>query len=113
LCSIFAENLHKLKDLEYLNLAVNNIRQIENLDRCESLTKLDLTLNFISDLVSVDELKANELLRELWVLFHQARRSLLTARIPTPRYLVGNPCAKLQGYRKFVVGTLPQLKVSS
>jgi Leucine-rich repeat (LRR) protein len=65
--AVFTENLHKLKDLEYLNLAVNNIRRIENLDRCESLTKLDLTLNFIGDLVSVEELKANGLLKELWV----------------------------------------------
>jgi protein TilB len=31
------ENLSKLKDLEYLNLAINNISKIENLEGCESL----------------------------------------------------------------------------
>jgi len=41
------ENLNKLKDLEYLNLAVNNIKKIENIENCESLKKLDLTLNFV------------------------------------------------------------------
>ena len=67
------ENLHKLKDLEYLNLAVNNVRRIENLRPCESLRKLDLTLNFISDLLSVEELKDNDLLHELWVCSDKAR----------------------------------------
>lgn len=32
------ENLEKLKELEYLNLAVNNISTIEGLEQCESLT---------------------------------------------------------------------------
>jgi protein TilB len=32
------ENLEKLKELEYLNLAVNNISLIENLEQNESLT---------------------------------------------------------------------------
>jgi protein TilB len=31
------ENLNKLKELEYLNLALNNISKIENIERCESL----------------------------------------------------------------------------
>ena len=31
------ENLEKLKELEYLNLAVNNVSMIENLEHCESL----------------------------------------------------------------------------
>ena len=29
-----------------LNLAVNNIRRVQNLQRCESLRCLDLSLNF-------------------------------------------------------------------
>ena len=41
------ENLNKLKELEYLNMAVNNVRVIENIEACESLKKLDLTLNFV------------------------------------------------------------------
>ena len=31
------ENLNRLKELEYLNLALNNISLIEGIDRCESL----------------------------------------------------------------------------
>jgi len=31
------ENLSKLKELEYLNLAVNSVSVIENLSNCESL----------------------------------------------------------------------------
>ena len=42
-------NLHRLKELEYANFAVNSVRKIENLQRCESLTKLDLTMNFAGE----------------------------------------------------------------
>lgn len=66
------ENLNKLKKLEYLNLAINNIEKIENLEGCESLQKLDLTLNFIGELTSVENLTENIHLREL--------------------FLTGNPC---------------------
>lgn len=31
------ENLQKLKELEYLNLALNNIKIIEGIEQCESL----------------------------------------------------------------------------
>lgn len=31
------ENLNKLKELEYLNLALNNITKIEGIENCESL----------------------------------------------------------------------------
>jgi protein TilB len=41
------ENLTKLRELEYLNLALNNIRVIEGIENCESLMKLDLTVNFV------------------------------------------------------------------
>ena len=70
--TICVENLHKLKKLEYLNLAINNIEKIENLSACESLQKLDLTLNFIGDLTSVESLRDNIHLVEL--------------------FLTGNPC---------------------
>lgn len=83
------ENLHKLKKLEYLNLSLNNIEVIENLEQLESLTKLDLTLNFIGDLQSVQSLRDNYNLRDL--------------------ILTGNYCAKYDGYRHFVIATLPQL----
>lgn len=58
---------------------------------CESLQKLDLTVNFVGKLSSVESLKQNLHLREL--------------------YLVGNPCADFHGYRQYVVAVLPQLQV--
>jgi protein TilB len=83
------ENIHMLKRLKYLNLAVNNIKVIEGLDGCESLERLDLTLNFIGDLTSIANLRGNIFLETL--------------------YLTGNPCTQIEGYRKFVIQTLPQL----
>ena len=87
---LFTENVSKLKELEYLNLALNNIERIENLEGCESLKKLDLTLNFIGEITSVHNLKGNISLENL--------------------YLTGNPCTDFPGYRKFIVNALPQLK---
>ncbi|KXZ50719.1 hypothetical protein GPECTOR_15g403 [Gonium pectorale] len=80
------------QDLEYLNLAVNNISKLQNLQRCESLKKLDLTINFVSKagLLTVESLRANIHLEEL--------------------YLLGNPCTDWHGYRQYVVAKLPQLK---
>lgn len=83
------ENLHKLKNLEYLNLSLNNIEIIEHLQALESLKKLDLTLNFIGNLQSVENLRANYNLSEL--------------------ILTGNYCANYRGYRNFVIATLSQL----
>jgi len=79
------------QDLHYLNLAVNNITKVQNLQRCESLAKLDLTINFIpkAGLLSLASLGGNHALREL--------------------FLVGNPCADWPGYRQYVLGALPQL----
>lgn len=85
-----SENLTKLKKLEYLNLALNNIERVENLDGCESLNKLDLTLNFIGEITSIRSLRKNEFLRDL--------------------FLNGNPCTDFKGYREFVVVTLPQVE---
>ncbi|XP_027754274.1 protein tilB homolog isoform X2 [Empidonax traillii] len=84
------ENVSKLKKLEYLNVALNNIERIENLEGCEELKKLDLTANFIGELSSVESLKHNIHLKEL--------------------FLTGNPCTEFEGYRQFVVATLHQLK---
>jgi hypothetical protein len=79
------------QDLQYLNLAVNNITKLQNLQRCESLAKLDLTINFVPNagLLSLASLTGSHALREL--------------------FLVGNPCADWAGYRPYVVGLLPQL----
>eukprot|EP00111_Clytia_hemisphaerica_P020031 TCONS_00059073-protein len=83
------ENIHQLKKLEYLNLALNNILVIENLKGCESLKKLDLTVNFVGKITSIESLKGNEFLRDM--------------------YLTGNPCTEYVGYRDYVIATLPQL----
>lgn len=48
-----------------MNLSINNIERVENLEGCESLKKLDLTLNFIGDILSVGNLKKNIFLEEL------------------------------------------------
>ena len=57
-----------MKDLEYLNMALNNVSKIEGLDKCEFLHKLDLTVNFV-DLdeleASITHLKDREHLRDL------------------------------------------------
>ncbi|KAH7821942.1 putative Leucine-rich repeat containing protein [Monocercomonoides exilis] len=84
------ENLHKLKNLEYLNLALNLITRVENLERCESLQKLDLTCNFVVELTSVESLSQNP------------RFSIL--------YLTGNPCTEYTNYRAFVISVIPQLR---
>ncbi|XP_076630081.1 touch insensitive larva B [Colletes latitarsis] len=84
------ENLARLKRLEYLNLALNNIEVIENLEGLENLKKLDLTVNFIGDLRGVERLRCNEHLEQL--------------------FLMGNPCADYDGYRKYAIATLMQLK---
>lgn len=51
------ENLGKLRELEYLNLALNNISLIEGIENCDSLTKLDLTCNFIEAKDLVESLR--------------------------------------------------------
>lgn len=84
------ENLFHLKRLWYLNLAINNIKVIENLEGLESLKRLDLTLNFIGDLTSIQNLQANPNLTQL--------------------HLTGNPCTDIEGYRYYVIDTLPQVE---
>jgi protein TilB len=84
------EGLTHLKYLTYLNLAVNNITEIGGLEGCESLVKLDLTLNFIADPSTTVKLRANIFLEIL--------------------HLTGNACTHVAGYRHFVVQALPQLK---
>mmetsp|Transcript_22884 Transcript_22884/g.45902 ORF Transcript_22884/g.45902 Transcript_22884/m.45902 type:complete len:574 (-) Transcript_22884:144-1865(-) len=72
-------DLKFLKRLEYLNLALNNVRKIEGVEGMEWLRKLDLTLNFVGveDLEeSVDNLRECGSLEEL--------------------FLVGNPCMMVE-----------------
>ena len=81
-----------LQELQYLNLALNNLTRVQNLEGCESLEKLDLTVNFIdkAGLNSLRALRSNKQLREL--------------------FLTGNPCTEWQGYRQYVIALLPQLQ---
>lgn len=87
------EGLNKLKELDYLNLALNNISMIEGVENCESLRKLDLTVNFV-DIEMLEEsiynLKANIMLEDL--------------------YLLGNPCQEWAGFKQYVIAHLPRLK---
>jgi protein TilB len=88
------ENLHHMKDLEYLNLALNNVSKIEGLANCEFLKKLDLTVNFIDfDTLeeSIDHLCNRVNLQDL--------------------YLMGNPAqASWENFQCYVIAKLPQLK---
>ena len=65
-----------MKDLEYLNLALNNVSKIEGLSNCEFLKKLDLTLNFV-DLdeleASIDHLVPLTNLREIFMMGNPAQ----------------------------------------
>ncbi|XP_006814401.1 dynein axonemal assembly factor 11-like, partial [Saccoglossus kowalevskii] len=56
---------------------------------CESLKKIDLTVNFVGELTSIECLKNSYNLQEL--------------------FLTGNPCVNYEGYRQYVIATLPQL----
>lgn len=88
------ENLFHLKDLVYLNLALNNIAAIEGLHNCEFLSKLDLTVNFIDfDTLkgSIEHLQSRSNLKEL--------------------FMMGNPSEHLwrEDFSLYVVAKLPQL----
>ena len=80
-----------LQELEQLNVAINNITRVQNLQKCESLRKLDLTANFIDKAAvpTLCSLQHNQGLREL--------------------HLLGNSCTSWHSYRAYVVGSLPQL----
>lgn len=75
------ENLRKLKELKYLNLALNNISLIEGIGRCESLEKLDLTCNFVEAkdyLESLRNLQKCEAIREIFLLGTRVFKSFRT-----------------------------------
>ena len=87
------ENLNHMKELEYVNLALNNIQKIEGLQSCEFLKKLDLTANFID----VDTLESS--------MNHLAPRDRLK-----DLYLMGNPAeAEWSHFKSYVIAKLPQL----
>ena len=74
-----------------MNVALNNLTYIDHLHRCESLQKLDLSVNFVATdaLSSVTTLQHNTGLREL--------------------HLLGNPCTAWPQHRQYVIAVLPQL----
>lgn len=132
LCKCFSsvlvsENLNKLKELQYLNLALNNIEKIENLERCESLDKLDFTLNFIGELTSITNLRDNYNLRLLYmtgnpctgknenfILFLNIDfKSRNKMKISIKKLILNyqlNIFTDYVGYRDYVVSVLPQLE---
>ena len=87
------EHLNHLKELEYLNMALNNVSKIEGLQNCEHIHKLDFTANFVDvDHLeeSMDNLTSRNMLREL--------------------YMMGNPSqAEWPNFQLYVVARLPQL----
>jgi len=84
------ENLGRLRELNYLNMCLNNVQKIENLENNEALEKLDLTCNFVRYPLCIEKLQVNKRLEEL--------------------HLMGNPVTDDEDYRAFTVATLPQLK---
>jgi len=86
------EGLNKLKELEYVNFAVNSISLIEGVRGCESLQKLDFTLNFI-DVEDLEESMDN------------------LAELPDFRelYFIGNPATDWEHYKDYIVAKLPHL----
>ncbi len=54
-CISQIENLGRMRDLRYLNLAMNCVERVgRGLEPCESLTRLDLTLNFLGVLTDIE-----------------------------------------------------------
>ena len=87
------EHMNKLKELEYLNLALNSISVVENLGRCESLKKLDLTVNF----VDLDT-------------FRESVLNLSECAALEDLYFVGNPCMQWEFARPYIIAHIPWLK---
>ena len=75
-----------------LNVALNNISKIENIDGCESLKKLDFTVNFID---------AEDLQESVTCL----------SRLPNLKeiYLTGNPCEDWPGCKDYVIARVHTL----
>lgn len=87
------EGLNKLVELEYINAAVNSIGKIEGLKRCESLLKIDLTLNF----VEIEDLK-------------ESMENLDWCPKFSELYMTGNPCTDWPHYRKYVIAKCTSLQ---
>ena len=77
-----------------MNLALNNISKIENIEGCESLRKLDMTVNFI-DVFEI----------------HESVECL--SKLPNFKeiYLTGNPCEEWAGCKDYVIANIPRLEL--
>jgi protein TilB len=81
---------------------------------CEFLNKLDLTVNFIGELTTVENLTENYHLKELYVINYNLKKInglRLYFILNELRFLTGNPCTDYVGYKDYVIATLPQLAV--
>ncbi|GAB1299411.1 Dynein axonemal assembly factor 11 [Apodemus speciosus] len=129
------ENVSKLKKLEYLNLALNNIERIENLEASSAGLAASPQTSSTSEHPSLQDVTDFDLTSakhghlgpcffgcewltklDLTVNFIGELSSVktLTHNIHLKElFLMGNPCADFDGYRQFVVVTLQQLKGSS
>ena len=88
------ENIVHLKELEYLNIVLNNVSKIEGLQNCEFLKKLDLMVN----LIDLDELENS--------INHLTSRDRLK-----DFYMMGNPCqANWPDFESYVIAKLPLLQ---
>eukprot|EP01029_Cantina_marsupialis_P025275 TRINITY_DN6670_c0_g1_i1.p1 TRINITY_DN6670_c0_g1~~TRINITY_DN6670_c0_g1_i1.p1 ORF type:complete len:455 (+),score=118.62 TRINITY_DN6670_c0_g1_i1:79-1443(+) len=101
------ENLYHMKDLRYINLALNNVTKIEGIKSCEFLNKLDMTANFInfeSLRESVDNLAEMEHLKELFVLGNPFMN-------PKKDLEKGDETIAWDYGRQYLIARLPQLNV--
>lgn len=67
-------------------MALNNIRKIENIEGCESLKKLDMTVNFIDVTELYDSVQCLSALSNLKEI-----------------YLTGNPCENWLGCKDYII----------
>ena len=73
-------------------MAVNSVSKIEGIKRCESLNKLDMTLNFIDIEDLQDSCEEMEWCENL-----------------TEAYFTGNPCTDWEHFREYMIAKVPQL----
>ncbi|EWM23568.1 leucine-rich repeat containing protein [Nannochloropsis gaditana] len=108
------ENLHHLKCLEYLNVALNNISVVEGLGSCEFLRKLDLTVNFIDfDALeaSITHLASLRHLRDLYFLGNPAQtRPWFEDEEVKCEAVVDKMLDKKQAFTYYIAHRLPQLQ---
>lgn len=92
LWGMYIENIDiikRMKSLETASLSTNYIKTLEPFSHCPNLRELYVRRNHLSSLAEIDHLKG---LKELHIL-----------------WLSDNPIASEEGYRSYVIRTLPQI----